>query len=275
LSNTFYSFKFSLLVFFIGIFIANAQEDDWDSYLAEAEKGLMSVHVNFKYVFAKPNYKNLVLVGTKTKKCFKNGAPNTEGLDEIYAFSDSVAVLLNQITKNKLAGILTYQCAGFDVYYVKDTIDIRNKINGLIQRSFSNTRNYLVIRRDKRWDYYEEVLYPKDISDNFFANQEYLNQLFYEGKDLSKKIKVTHWSSFKKDKRRQKFIDKVKVLNFKIDSLKFNKDNNYPFEAKIYRENNLNPTHINEITKVLDSLSRSYGGYYDGWSADFKSENRQ
>ncbi len=257
----------------MGIFITHAQEDDWDSYLAEAEKGLMAINVNFKYVLARPSYKNLVLVGTKTKKCFKNGAPNAEGLDEIYAFSDSIARLLNQMTKNKLAGILTYQCAGFDVYYVKDTIDIRNKINGLIQQSFSNTRNYLVIRGDKRWNYYEEVLYPKDISDNFFANQEYLSQLFYEGKDLSKTIKVTHWSSFKKDKRRQKFIDKVKAINFNVDSLKFKKGNKYPFEVKIYRENNLNPTYINEVTKVLDILSRSYGGYYDGWSAEFEEEN--
>jgi len=71
-------------------------------------------------------------------------------------------------------GILTYQCSGFDVYYVKDTTNLRTNINKLFQDKFQTHKNYLYIQRDKRWKYFADILYPNDISDNFFSNQEYL-----------------------------------------------------------------------------------------------------
>lgn len=268
LTKIFHYFKYSFIVFFLGSFVVTAQEDDWDTYLAEKEKGIMTITVNYKYVFAKPNYRNLLIVGSNTKKCFQNGAPKAEALEEIYTFSDSVAQVVDKLTKNRLVGILTYQCSGFDVYFVKDTTNLRKSINTLYQKNFKNSNNYIVIQRDKRWKYYSDVLYPKDISESFFANQEYLNQLFYEGVDFSKKRKVTHWASFKKEKRRQKFIEKIKVLNFKVDLLKFNKDNDQPFEVQISREDNFNPDYINKLTNILGLLAIRYSGYYDGWEIE-------
>jgi len=272
LSNTFQYFKYSFIVLFLGSVVVTAQEDDWDSFLAEKEKGIMAITTNFRYVQSKPTYKNLLIVGSNTKKCFKNGAPKVDGLEEIYTFSDAAASVIDQSTKNRLVGILTYQCSGFDVYYVKDTTNLRKDINKLFQDKSPKHNNYLYIQRDKRWKYFSEVLYPKDISDSFFANQEYLNQLFYKGLDFSKKRKVTHWASFKKEKRRQKFLKKIKVLNFKVDSLKFNKDKNQLFEVQFSREDNFNPDYINEVTKILGLLSTSCNGYYDGWEIENTKE---
>ncbi len=50
----------------------NAQ-DNWETYLINKEKGLMSISVNMDLNVTKPNYKNLLIVGTNTRKCFKNG----------------------------------------------------------------------------------------------------------------------------------------------------------------------------------------------------------
>jgi len=268
LSNSIQFFKYLVAFFFLGSSIVTAQEDDWDSFLAEKEKGIMAITTNYRYVQSKPSYKNLLIVGSNTRKCHKNGAPKSDGLEEIYTFSDSVAQVVNQLTKNRLVGIITYQCSGFDVYYVKDTTNLRASMNKLFHNKFQKHNNYLYIQRDKKWKYFSDILYPKDISDNFFSNQEYLNQLFYKGLDFSKKIKITHWASFKKEKRRLKFIEKIKVLNFKVDSLKLKKETKQPFEVQFSREDNLNLDFINELTRVLGMLSTSYYGYYDGWEIE-------
>ncbi|MDY7394628.1 DUF695 domain-containing protein [Aureibaculum sp. 2210JD6-5] len=257
-----------LILLFLNFFLSFAQ-DDWGSYVIEKEKGVMGITVNYRYMLAKPNYKNLVLVGKRTKNCFQNGGPNADGLEEIYDFSDAVANEINKVSKkNRLVGILTYQCTGFDVYYVKDTLNLRSKIDSLYQKEFTNSKNYLVIKRDKRWNYYKDVLYPKDESEDFFMSQDLLSQLFFEGMDLTQKRKVNHYFYFKKEKNRQNFLEKIKKINFKLDSLNFKKDNDYPYELQLHSENELYPTYMAELVKVLRVFSASNNGYYDGWSIE-------
>ena len=237
--------------------------------MIEKEKGIMAVTVNYKYIEGKPNYKNFVLVGKKTNKCYKNGAPKAEGLEEIYDFSDGVADVITQSTKkSRLVGILTYQCTGFDVYYVKDTLNLRNKIDSLYQKDFPNAKTYLVINKDKRWNYYKEVLYPKNESEDFFMSQDLLSQLFFEGVDLTTKRSVNHYLYFKKAKNRDNFLEAVKTLDFSIDSLNFEKNKDYPFEIKMYRGDELLPMFVAEMTKVLRVFSTANNGYYDGWGID-------
>ena len=262
--------KISTSVFLLlCVFLSSYAQDDWGNYVIEKEKGIMSVTVNYKYMLGKPNYKNLVLVGKRTSKCFKNGMPNAEGLEEIYDYSDAVAdIIVKSSKKNRLVGILTYQCTGFDVYYVKDTINLRNKIDSLYKNKFTDSKNYLVINRDKKWQYYKDVLYPKDVSDSFFMSQDLLSQLFLEGVDLTQKRKINHYFYFKKDKNREQFLEKIKTIDFKVDSLKFDENNDFPYELQIHREDELYPTFMAELTKVLKSLALSNVGYYDGWGID-------
>lgn len=256
------------IVLFLSFFVSNAQ-DDWGNYVIEKEKGIMAVTANYKYALGKPNYRNLVLVGKTTSKCFQNGAPNTKGLEEIYDFSDAVANVITKTSKkNRLVGILTYQCTGFDVYYVKDTLNIRNKIDSLFQKDFSDKKTYLVINRDRRWTYYKDVLYPKDESEDFFMGQDLLSQLFFEGIDLTEKRKVNHYLYFKKEKNRENFLERIKEINFKVDTLQVKKDNDFPFEVQMSREHELHPTFMAELAKVLRVFAMANNGYYDGWGIE-------
>ena len=111
------------LAFFI--FIAslsmNAQ-DEWIDYVVAKDTGMLSVSLDLKYYVQKPNYKNLLIVGTQFKPCMKNGLPEPDSLDGLFSFSDSTAAVINRITRNELVGILTYKCLAFDVYYVKDSL---------------------------------------------------------------------------------------------------------------------------------------------------------
>jgi hypothetical protein len=259
------SYTLLSIILLTNIFQAFSQEESWETYIAQKEKGFMAVTVNMELNFSRPYYKHLVVVGTQTSKCLKNGYPKEEGLKKLYTFSDSIANIINKHTKNKLAGIITYQCAGFDVFYVKDTIGLRSNINVFIKNNYANSKNYLVIEPDKKWAYYQDSLFPKQLSNDFFINHELLSQLFYQGDDFTKPQTIEHWVYFKREKRRQKFIDKIQVLNFKVDSLSFKKGDFTPYEIKISREDKLEPNAIAVLTTMLKNLSSSMYGTYDGW----------
>lgn len=240
----------------------------------------MSISVNMDLNLTKPNYKNLLIVGTYTKKCFNNGYPNLDGLEDLYTFSDSIANAIDKVSKSRLAGIITYQCAGLDIFYVKDTLNLRDKLNEIINKNFSKTKNYTFIERDKNWDYYDNYLYPKVLSEDFFINQDFLRQLVEEGDGLAEPRELKHWIYFYNSKKRIKFIDEIKKLKFAIDSVNYKKDKKfvdvqnsfyysrvkkYPFEVKISRKDSIDPTSISKLTFMLQALAKSLNGKYDGW----------
>ena len=73
-------------------------------------------------------------------------------------FSDATAMILDSLTKHKLAGIITYKCSGFDVYYIKDTADVRERLQKFIDRSFKKRNNFFFMESDKQWNYYYKNL---------------------------------------------------------------------------------------------------------------------
>jgi hypothetical protein len=255
----------SVFIFFtLGI---NAQTD-WENYVVQKEKSPLVISVNMKYGYiSRPNYKNLLMVGSQTSKCQKNGYPTEDGLKEMYVFSDSIATIIDGLTKNRLVGILTYQCKGFDVFYVKDTTNLRVAIQNLIHKNFSGY-TYLKLKEDKRWKYYYENMYPKDDSEEFFINQDLLTQFVYDGDNLLTPRKITHWFYFYREKKRKKFIDKIAALDFKVESKNFKKERTYKYELQISRKDSITPNSVLKRTKTLSDFARLFYAKYDGWNAE-------
>jgi hypothetical protein len=243
-------------------------QSDWVSFLIEREKGLMSVHVDLGLNYLKPNYKNLLIVGNRFDGCMSNGFPTDQGLNQLYVFSDSLSQVVNRTTKNKLAGILTYQCYGFDVFYVKDTTGLRNEINRMITDNFEDTKSYIMMKYDRKWVYYYENIFPLNAPNDFFTDHEYLTEMVAQGDDLTEERMVTHWLKFRKEKKMIKFVNEAKVLKFNIDSLYAGKDKVYPFEVELSRKDNVDPKSLKSLTNFFKSLSSAQGGVYDGWGAD-------
>lgn len=262
------------LVFFCSTLHAQRHKQDWVNYVIQKEKGTMAVSSNLYYSYsAKPNYKNLMLVGTSTKKCHKNGYPDYFGLAKFYAFSDSIGTKIEKVTKSRLVGVLTYQCSGFDVYYVKDTTNLRSTIKEYIDNNYVLSKNYIHIKPDKKWNYYKENLLPKDISDSFFTNHEFLTKLMKDGDDFTKSRKVSHWINFRNDKKRQEFIKKIKTIKFAVNTLSFEKENAYKYQVKISKNDIVTPEYISELTKGLSLIAKNYNGIYDGWGAEAIKED--
>ena len=243
-------------------------QSDWVNYLVEREKGLMSVHVDLGLNYIKPNYKNLLIVGNKFDGCMSNGFPTDQGLNQLYVFSDSLSKVVNRTTKNKLAGILTYQCYGFDVFYVKDTTGLRNEINRMTTDNFEDTKLYIMMKYDRKWVYYYENIFPLNAPNDFFTDHEYLTEMVAQGDDLTEERMVTHWAKFRKEKKMIKFVNEAKLLKFNIDSLYAGKDKVYPFEVELSRKDNVNPKSLKSLTNFFKVLSSTQGGVYDGWGAD-------
>jgi len=263
------------LVLTIGFFLLTnttlQAQEDWVEYITMKDKGVMSIAIDLSVDMAKPNYKNLLIVGTRFKSCLKNGFPKEEGLDKLYAYSDSTSAVIKKSTKNRLVGIITYQCMGFDVYYVKDTLDIRTNLNKLIEESFSVSDSYVEIKKDKSWNYYYDFLYPKNLSLEFLFNQEYLNDLVLQGDDLKGLRKVSHWLYFPGVNLRNSAGERLEKLNFSLDAIAYKKESKTPYELKISRNDSISPDSIDRLTTFLRVLCASQKGQYDGWSTEVKA----
>lgn len=256
----------TLILIFLTVSI-NAQEN-WESYIVEKDKGPMAISLNMKYDYARPNYKNLLITGRHTSKCYKNGYPNEEGLETLYVFSDSIANTIDEVTKNRLVGIITYQCSGFDIFYVKDTTNLRDKITDQIKTNFKKSKSYLQLEADKKWKYYHDSLFPKDLSEEFFINHDFLTGLVYNGDKLQQPRKITHWFYFRNEKKRKRFIGKIRALDFTVDSLNFKKKRDYNrYELQVSRKDSITPKSISKLTRALREFANILYAEYDGWSA--------
>ncbi len=215
----------------------------------------------------------MLIVGAQFNKCLKNGFPTEDGLEDVFTFSDSTAIIIDKTTPNKLVGFLTYQCMGFDVFYVKDTVGLRDELTKVLEKNFSNRRPYIEIRRDKSWDYYRNYLYPRDFSAEFLIDQDYLHDLVLQGDDLKGLRKVNHWLYFKNVEKRNLFGKKMKKLDFSLDSIAYKKDKALPYELTISRKDSIVPISVYKLTFMLRSFSASMSGQYDGWSTEVISKD--
>lgn len=248
-------------------------QEDWVEYVIIKDQGVMSVSLDLRLDLYRPNYKNLLVVGTKFKKCLKNGFPTEEGLNDIYTFSDSTSVLIDKVTPSRLAGFMTYQCVAFDIYYVKDTTNLRNEMATMVGKYFNPDHVYFEMQRDKSWDYYRNYLYPRDFSSEFLIDQHYLHDLVLQGDDLKGLRKVNHWVYFKSVPKRNLFGKRLEELKFSLDSIAYKKDRAFPYELRVSRQDSIDPVSIYQLTSMLRLLSSSMNGEYDGWSTEVKSND--
>ena len=257
------------LAFFILISTASAQtQDEWIDFVVAKDTSMLSISMDLKYYVQKPNYKNLLIVGTQFNPCMKNGFPFPDSLDDLFSFSDSTAAVIESLTRNELVGILTYKCLAFDVYYVRDSVGIRDSLQAMMDRRFSGSELYLTLKRDRNWEYYFNQLLPDNLTEDFLIDHGYLNDLVLQGDDLQGLRKVRHWIYFNKLNQRLKMTEKLEAMKFSIDSIKYHREKKYPFELQVSRMDSITPNKISELTIMMKVLSQVYQAQYDGWGTE-------
>lgn len=247
-------------------------QEEWVNYVSMKGDKALSVSLDLSFELNRPNYKNLVIVGSRFNPCMKNGFPDEKSLPDLYAYSDSIAMTIHRNGPHRLVGYLTYQCLAFDVFYVRDTIGLRDMLTNTIKENYGKVRSYIDIKRDRNWMYYWNFLYPTSFSSEFLIDQQYLNDLALQGDDLLGRRKVNHWIYFKKLKDRNKMAGKLEKLGFSLDSIAYRREKPLPFQLTISRLDYIVPDSIYELTTYLRKLSSSMEAEYDGWSTVLKTE---
>lgn len=244
-----------------------AQEDTWDAYLAQYEKGIGSTLINMSAKAYAPDihFPFIVITGVKFKGCSTDGMPSTEQFPELYAITDSANLAISLTTTTIHVGTFTYQCERLDYFYVKDTIGLRSAISAVYSRAFTAYQPYLNIKTDKKWEAYLDFLYPNEEVFEFMQNQKVLFNLEEKGDKLDKARQVDHWAYFTTEKDRDCFIPYLTKAGFKIETKEKTKDKPKPYQLRFSRTDKILLTEISKLTLVLKKEAEKCNGDYDGW----------
>ena len=255
---------FTLLLHALSSF---SQEENWDVYMAQYEKGVGSTMINMslKEVAPVKQIPYLLSTGVALIKCSPDGLPEKDEFDMLYKISDRIKYVLDSIKKNKFAGTFSYQCERNDYYYLTDTVGIRKVLESAYIAAFPKYKYSINIRKDEQWEAYLTFLYPNDETFEYMSNQKVILKLTEEGDDLAKPRQVDHWLYFKTAADRDKFIAYALKEKFKVESKQFNKDLQLNYQLQISRIDNVNIDSISKITIELRKKAKELNGAYDGW----------
>ena len=266
-------YTFSKLVFgnliltLVFPFCLMAQEEGWDVYMAQYEKGPGSTVINMalRQVAPVKNLPYILVTGVKFKDCGNDGFPSKAEFNTLYKISDSVKTIIEHHITNKLAGTFTYQCERLDYYYISDTAGIRQKLTGLYTKRFKEYEPYISIKQDMDWKAYLDFLYPTEDIYESMTNQKVVLKLQQAGDKLEKERQVDHWIYFTTENDQNCFISYATSNKFKIESKGQTKDPKRPFKLQISRIDKADLSSISKITLELRKQAERCKGDYDGW----------
>ena len=245
-----------------------AQDDQWDVYLAQYEKGPGSTLINMalKGVAPMKEYPFLLKTGVKAINCPPDGLiADGEELKVLYAISDKMKSIIDFTVKNKEAGTFSYQCSRTDYYYVNDTDNIRKLLVSAYKKYFPKYEYTIEIKEDRNWDAYLQFLYPNEETKEFMANSKVILSLTNAGDSLTKPRQVDHWLYFKNEADRNSFISYATHEKFKIESKGLAKTSALPYKLQISRIDKVDLPSITAITQILRKKAKELNGDYDGW----------
>ena len=245
-----------------------AQEDQWDVYLAQYEKGVGSTLINMSLKGTAPMKECpfLLKTGVKAINCPPDGLIHQgDELQVIYAISDKMKSIIDFTGKNRQAGTFSYQCARTDYYYVNDTDNIRKLLTAAYKKYFPKYEYTIEIKEDRNWDAYLQFLYPNDETKESMENSKVILGLTNAGDNLTKPRQVDHWLYFKKAADRNSFITYATREKFKIESTGSVQASALPFKLQISRIDMVDLPSITAITQQLRKKAKELNGDYDGW----------
>ena len=259
-------YKF-LLPLLIQALVSFSQEDIWDVYMAQYEKGRGSTVINMSLKENAPmkQYPYLLKTGVRLIKCSEDGLPTQEELNVLNRISDRIKSIIDSNIKNIPTATFSYQCERIDYYYIFDTMEIRKHLESTYQQEFPDYKYSINFRYDKNWDAYLMFLYPNEETYEYMNNEKVILNLTKAGDNLSKPRQVDHWLYFKTEADRNKFIPYVLKEKYKVESKKISKDSKLKYQLQISRIDYVDIVSISKITIELRKKAKDLNGEYDGW----------
>lgn len=243
-----------------------AQDDNWDVYLAQYEKGAGSTVLNMGLKANAPNkeYPFLLVVTIPFKNCI-DGLPVDSQMTELYRISDSLERTITNTQQNIFAGTFTYQCEREHYFYLHDSSRVRKALTRMCREQFAAFPVRIRIKPDPSWDHYLHFLYPNEETQEYMADTKVVMSLGNAGDKLEKARKVDHWLYFASEADRNCFTTYLAGKGFKIESTEKVNKKEKPYSLQISRNDKVNIGNIHPITRELRKHAKLCNGDYDGW----------
>ncbi len=259
--------QFMLLFFCAGTL--QAQNDDWDTYMARLGSKPASILVNMALVQNAPDSKlpYLVTTGPKVQTCGKDGLPAKEEIDHLEEILDATDNFITGVTAKVLAGTMTFNCERVNYYYVKDTAGIRFALMRMYNRSYPDYGYVINIRKDPDWHTYRTFLYPDEQMKNWMENDKIVTNMLQHGDSLTKQRTISFELYFRSDTDRASFTKFAKEKGYTASQLMQSQSQTVPYELIISRYDYVKMDSIAAMSQEIKQEMRRYKGFYNGWSA--------
>ncbi len=257
---------------FIGTY-ANAQQENWDTYMAKFGAKPGSVLVDMGLVSSAPLklYPYIVVTGPKAKICNEaNGIPDNESINKLETILNVTSGILSGATPKKLVGTFTYNCERLNYYYVKDTTAVRNAITRMYANHYSDIEYTIKIKPDPLWVTYRTFLFPDSTAQSWMSINKQLITMLQDGDNLATKRPIAHTLYFMTDSGRNAFNQFAERNGYKVTDVNDAKDVALSFECTVARESYVISDSIMVMQSELKPMAKKLKGYYKGWDATIK-----
>lgn len=247
--------------------VLSAQDEQWDVYMANYDKGAGSTLIDLSLKDKAPikPYAYSLVTGVKFKDCTADGFPTNAEFQKLYAISDSVKAWMNSHVKHITAGSFTYKCERVDYYYLTDTAAVRRTLLAHYKQSFPEYEPIVKLKNDVAWEGYLKFLYPNEETLEYMRNTKVVMKLQEAGDKLNRERQVDHWLYFATEADREAFIKDVVKNNFKVEDKHKVDKTGFPFQLHLSCIALVDLQSITSSTLLLKKNAEKYHGNYGGW----------
>lgn len=243
----------------------SAQEESWENYMANLEKGPANVSVRMDLSENAPdaNFSYVLMTGFFYDELSTDGLPAQGNFKEIYALTDSLDLRLNRLAETKYVGSLNYNFQRIQYYYLSDFEGVHDLLKAFYKEFYPNKEPYIEIKKDASWAYYFEFLYPKERNMDNMNDQNMVKLLKDAGDNLTSPREVIHKIAFFSDAEKKAFLTELQSEGFseKVDP---NAATDY-FPLVLIKDHAVDMNTIRSITARLRSVAKSHNGQYESW----------
>lgn len=244
-----------------------AQQERWDSYTTDFEKGPGTIILDMALIDRAPDRElpYVIVTGIPFKGCLENGLATEEQMSDLYSLTDQIEQRIKHDVYSKLAGSFTYQCEHLNYVYVEDTAGIRSQLKKLYKELYPGQVPYISIQEDSIWQAYLDFLYPYryDEAPEYYSLDAW-EQLQAAGDDLSQERPVDHWIYFQNSDDLEAFANYAQEMGFQLKVSEETEDEKLPYLLIITRMESIDVT-FNVLIENLELKAEELNGVYDGW----------
>ncbi len=265
-----FTYSLAVAAFLLSCIAANAQQENWDTYMARFGAKPGSVMVDMGLMSSAPDklLPYLVVTGPRARICKdKLGIPDTAEINQMESILDLTGAILSGVTAKKLAGTFTYNCERVNYYYVKDTIAVRNALTRMYANHYNSWTYTLKIKHEPLWLTYRTFLYPDSAAASWMANNRTLLAMLQAGDNLDVPRNINHTLYFKTDSGRSAVINYATSHRYRVNKVYDASTVAFPYELTLSRFGEVKMDSLMAMESELQLIAKPLHGYYKGWEA--------